>query len=49
MSPPAIAWSNSNAHTGRPIESFGDHGMVDLKVGAYTGVIGSPASTSRSI
>ena len=24
-----------NAHTGRPIESFGDHGMVDLKVGAY--------------
>ena len=23
-----------NAHTGRPIESFGDHGMVDMKVGA---------------
>src|SRR3984957_13124894 len=26
-----------DAHTGRPIESFGDHGMVDLKVGAITG------------
>ena len=26
-----------NAHTGRPIESFGDHGMVDLKVGAVFG------------
>ena len=32
-----------NAHTGRPIESFGDHGMVDLKVGAYAGVLGHPA------
>src|ERR1700722_9902518 len=31
-----------NAKTGRPIESFGDHGMVDLKVGAYTGVLGHP-------
>ena len=31
-----------NAHTGQPIDSFGDHGMVDLKVGAYTGVIGQP-------
>src|SRR6201996_428400 len=31
-----------NAHTGRSIESFGDHGMVDLKVGAYHGVIGQP-------
>ncbi|HEX4371302.1 MAG TPA: hypothetical protein VH019_08145 [Rhizomicrobium sp.] len=31
-----------DAHTGRPIESFGDHGMVDLKVGAYTGVQGHP-------
>jgi quinoprotein glucose dehydrogenase len=31
-----------DAHTGRPIESFGDHGMVDLKVGAYAGVIGHP-------
>ncbi len=31
-----------NAQTGQPIESFGDHGMVDLKVGAYTGVIGQP-------
>ena len=26
-----------NAHTGRPIESFGDHGAVDLKVGAIRG------------
>src|ERR1700742_1553762 len=31
-----------NAHTGQPVESFGDHGVVDLKVGAYTGVIGQP-------
>ncbi len=31
-----------NAHTGQPIESFGDHGIVDLKVGAYTGVMGQP-------
>ena len=31
-----------NAKDGKPIESFGDHGMVDLKVGAYTGVIGQP-------
>ena len=31
-----------NAHTGQPIEGFGDHGIVDLKVGAYTGVIGQP-------
>jgi quinoprotein glucose dehydrogenase len=31
-----------NARTGRPIDSFGDHGMVDLKVGAYTGVMGQP-------
>ena len=22
-----------NAKTGRPVDSFGDHGMVDLKVG----------------
>ena len=29
-----------NAKTGQPIDSFGDHGVVDLKVGAYTGVIG---------
>ena len=28
--------------TGQPIESFGEHGMVDLKVGAYTGVMGQP-------
>ena len=26
-----------DAHTGRPIDSFGDHGMVDLKVGAIHG------------
>jgi glucose dehydrogenase len=31
-----------NAHTGRPVESFGDHGMIDMKVGAYTGVKGHP-------
>ena len=31
-----------NANTGQPIESFGDHGMVDMKVGAYTGVMGQP-------
>ena len=31
-----------NAHTGQPIEGFGDHGIVDLKVGAYTGVMGQP-------
>src|SRR5215469_13097141 len=26
-----------DAHTGRPIESFGDHGVVDLKVGVIKG------------
>ena len=26
-----------NAHTGRPIEGFGDHGIIDMKVGAYKG------------
>ena len=26
-----------NAHTGRPIESFGEHGAIDLKVGAWFG------------
>src|SRR5579883_1957613 len=26
-----------DAHTGRPIESFGDHGVIDLKVGAIKG------------
>ena len=31
-----------NAHTGQPIESFGDHGVIDMKVGAYTGVPGQP-------
>ena len=31
-----------NAKTGQPVESFGEHGVVDLKVGAYTGVMGKP-------
>ena len=31
-----------NAHTGQPVEGFGEHGVVDLKIGAYTGVIGQP-------
>src|ERR1700733_6774488 len=31
-----------NAKDGKPIDSFGEHGMVDLKVGAYTGVMGQP-------
>jgi quinoprotein glucose dehydrogenase len=31
-----------NAHTGKPVEAFGDHGVVDLKVGAYHGVFGQP-------
>ncbi len=31
-----------NAKDGKPVDSFGDHGMVDLKVGAYTGVMGQP-------
>src|ERR1700683_5292027 len=31
-----------NAHTGQPVEGFGDHGVVDLKIGAYTGVMGQP-------
>jgi quinoprotein glucose dehydrogenase len=31
-----------NAHTGQPVEAFGDHGVVDLKVGAYHGVFGQP-------
>ena len=29
-----------NAKTGQPIESFGEHGVVDLKIGAYIGVPG---------
>src|SRR6201999_4443347 len=29
-----------NAHTGQPVEGFGEHGVVDLKIGAYTGVMG---------
>ncbi len=31
-----------NAHTGQPIESFGDHGKVDMRTGFYTGVPGQP-------
>jgi quinoprotein glucose dehydrogenase len=31
-----------NAHTGKPTEAFGDHGIVDLKVGAYHGVLDKP-------
>ena len=31
-----------NAHTGQPIKSFGDHGVIDMKVGMYTGVPGQP-------
>ncbi|HKD48982.1 MAG TPA: PQQ-binding-like beta-propeller repeat protein [Rhizomicrobium sp.] len=31
-----------DAKTGQPIESFGDHGIIDMKVGAYTGVLGQP-------
>jgi quinoprotein glucose dehydrogenase len=26
-----------NAKTGRPVETFGEHGIVDLKIGAYIG------------
>ena len=31
-----------NAHTGHPVDSFGDHGMVDMRLGFYTGVMGQP-------
>src|ERR1700691_4956417 len=31
-----------NAHTGQPIDSFGDHGIIDMKEGAYVGVAGQP-------
>jgi quinoprotein glucose dehydrogenase len=31
-----------DAKTGAVIESFGDHGMIDMKVGAVTGVMGHP-------
>src|ERR1700759_5434868 len=31
-----------NAKTGQPVEAFGEHGVVDLKKGAYTGVMGKP-------
>jgi quinoprotein glucose dehydrogenase len=31
-----------NAKTGRPIDSFGDHGIIDMKVGAVVGVMGHP-------
>jgi quinoprotein glucose dehydrogenase len=31
-----------NAKDGHPIESFGDHGIIDMKVGAVIGVMGHP-------
>ena len=31
-----------DAKTGQPIQGFGDHGMIDMKVGAYRGVPGQP-------
>jgi quinoprotein glucose dehydrogenase len=31
-----------DAKTGAPIDSFGDHGMIDMKVGVVTGVMGHP-------
>ncbi len=31
-----------NAKNGRPIESFGDHGIIDMKLGAVVGVMGHP-------
>lgn len=31
-----------DAHTGKPVDSFGDHGVIDMKIGAYTGVLGRP-------
>ena len=31
-----------SAKTGQPIDSFGEHGVTDLKIGAYTGVMGQP-------
>ena len=31
-----------NAHTGQLIDGFGEHGMIDMKVGAYKGVPGKP-------
>ncbi len=31
-----------NAKDGHPIESFGDHGIIDMKVGAVVGVMGHP-------
>jgi quinoprotein glucose dehydrogenase len=31
-----------NAKTGRPVDTFGDHGVIDMKIGAYTGVPGHP-------
>jgi quinoprotein glucose dehydrogenase len=31
-----------NAKNGRPIESFGDHGIIDMKIGAVTGIPGQP-------
>lgn len=31
-----------DAKNGRPIEGFGEHGMIDMKVGAVTGIFGQP-------
>ncbi len=31
-----------NAKDGHPIDSFGDHGVIDMKVGAVVGVMGHP-------
>ena len=31
-----------NAKDGHPIESFGDHGIIDMKLGAVVGVMGHP-------
>jgi quinoprotein glucose dehydrogenase len=31
-----------DAKTGRPIDSFGDHGMIDMKIGAVSGIAGQP-------
>src|SRR6185503_7791373 len=31
-----------NAKNGQPIDGFGEHGIIDMKVGAYTGVPGQP-------
>jgi quinoprotein glucose dehydrogenase len=36
-----------DAKTGKPVLSFGDHGVIDMKVGAYTGVPGHPGQYSQ--